>query len=504
MKKINIEPKVAKKIGLVVAINMLIGSMIGVGIFFKNNNIFAINDNNAIAVLIAWILSAIICLFTAISFAEISSSADSHSGIGGWCYELIGKKFGLFVKIIQPLFYFIVITFSISIFCSESIFNIFSASEKVHIGIIFLIGIVLFLFFLILNFLSIKHSGRFQSVITFLKFIPLFMVVIGGIYSGCNNTNNNLFATNMTFTSNNIIGILVSLPSILFAFDSFISIGVLSKDMKNPKRDVPFAVIVAMIIVGVIYTLVTVGQLLSNSGDIFAMFNKIIANEQAKKAVNIMISVFVTCSVIGVLNAFCATTIRGSNSLIEDHTIIYANQIDDFANRIIPTNNEYKGGLFLTFVFYLFVFIAILIPSLITNSDAWVDGISNFPTTFFFFIYGTVILFGLINRKTKKIQLQKVKGFCFYAVIAILGCYLVFFFQAFYTFTTATIINYNGIMNWGLFSTNNFVTRNWHGTLLFFIYFIIMFIYFIINKVILSKQNPKLRSYFIKAAIEYG
>lgn len=48
-----VNTKTAKKIGLFAAISMLIGSIVGVGIFFKNGNIFATNDYNAIGILVA-------------------------------------------------------------------------------------------------------------------------------------------------------------------------------------------------------------------------------------------------------------------------------------------------------------------------------------------------------------------------------------------------------------------------------------------------------------------
>lgn len=500
MKK-TVSTQTAKKIGLGLAINMLIGSVVGVGIFFKNNNVFINNDHNVIAILIAWLISGIISLFTAISFAEVGSSDTSHAGLGGWCENLISRNFGRFIKIIQPFFYFILISFSISIFSAEAILNIFGAGEKVHIGVVFVMAFILFFFFLGLNFFSLKTSGRFQNVATFLKFIPMLMVIIAGIIYGSQNSSNNLFVEfgERTDKSINFVGILISLPSILFAFDSFVSVGNMSKDMINPKRNVPIAVIVSMTIVTVFYLLVTIGQACSNSGDIYTLFNKVISDPNTQNAIRIILSIFIFICIIGVMNSFCLVVIRSCNSLIEENLIMNARQIKTLANRLLPTNSELKPGTFLAIVFYLFIFLMLLIPSCILNTDAYIDGISNLPTTFFFSIYATVILFGIINRKTKKRQVHKIKGFLFYAPIAVIGCYLVFFFQVFYTFTTATIINPTGIVNWGLFSTNGYQVHNWQATIVFFIYFVFMAIYFIINKVMISKQTIKYQDFRLDA-----
>jgi len=45
--------KTAKKVGLVSAVAVLIGSVIGIGIFFKNGGVFANNNNNPYGVLIS-------------------------------------------------------------------------------------------------------------------------------------------------------------------------------------------------------------------------------------------------------------------------------------------------------------------------------------------------------------------------------------------------------------------------------------------------------------------
>ena len=60
-----------KRFGFFTALSMVIGSVVGIGIFFKNGGVFATTEGNSISVLIAWILGGIISLFAALSFAEV-------------------------------------------------------------------------------------------------------------------------------------------------------------------------------------------------------------------------------------------------------------------------------------------------------------------------------------------------------------------------------------------------------------------------------------------------
>lgn len=498
----SVKQSTARKIGLFSAISLLIGSIIGIGIFFKNGNIFTTNDNNAIGILVAWILSGIISLCAAFSFAEVGSSNNSNAGVGGWCARLISNGFGRFVKIVQPTFYFTALSFSISIFASEAIFNIFNLSNQVHFGVILIVGLILFTFFLVFNFISLRVSARFQSVFTILKFVPLLMVIISGVVYGINNPDGSLLSPaqiEQHASSFNFGNVLICIPSILFAFDPFFGVGNLSKDMINPRRNVPLTIIISMIVVTVFYILVTIGQIMVGSGVVYNMFDIIFGDNQTVKVV---ISVFILIAIIGVLNSFCALIIRSYQSLIDERLIMKVNKLQSLASRLLPNyKNPYKAATLLAFFCYLVIFTILFIPSTILNTDAFVDGLSNFPVIFFFAIYGTAILGGIINRYTKKVEVMNIKGFLFFAPIAVVGCYLVSFSQLFYTFTTLSFMNPEGTLAWGLFSVNGFVTYNWMGSVFLFCYLFAMLAFYLINH--LSTKKYVRSSETFKEVINY-
>ena len=498
-----IQRTTAKKIGLVSAISMLIGSTIGVGIFFKNGNVFVANDYNSIAIIIAWLISGIISICCAFSFAEVGTSKQSHSGLGGWYEAIIGKRSGKFIKIIQPFFYFIIIAFSISIFAGEAIFNIFDASDKVNFGLIMLVGFCFFIAFLFFNFFAMNASAKFQIVATSLKFIPLLMVIFAGIIYGSMNPNTNLFNNISTSNESNIsfIGIVVSIPSILFAFDSFIGVGNLSLDMKKPKRNVPLSIVIGMVTVTVFYLLISIAQIMVGQGNVYSMFKFILqSNSTASNVVNIILSIFILVSIIGVLNAFSLVSIKSCQSLADENLIIGSSLFKNCSNMLFGTRKQDVGpGLLISITYYICLFILLLIPSAILNSDILIDGISNFPTTIFFGFYGTIILATLINRFTKKINLTKIRFFIPMAIIAIIGCYFVVGFQVFYTFLIQTILDFNKILPWGLFSSNGVLAYAWIGTLLMFLYLFSMILYYLFTAKF-SKPNNSLLMSFRKEA----
>nr|WP_318034577.1 amino acid permease [Mesomycoplasma hyorhinis] len=64
--------KNARKLGFFAALAMLVGSVVGVGIFFKNNSIQKVTDSQGITWLLAWVVGGVISLIVALNFSEIS------------------------------------------------------------------------------------------------------------------------------------------------------------------------------------------------------------------------------------------------------------------------------------------------------------------------------------------------------------------------------------------------------------------------------------------------
>ena len=467
--------KTAKKIGLFAAISVLIGSIIGIGIFFKNNTVFANNDYNGIGVIISWVLASVISLATAFSFAEIGFNHRDGAGLAGATERMYGHKFGRFIGFNNSFFYFAILNLSIAIFSAEAIVNIFVSKDitfTMHMAWVMVIALALIAIFILFNYLSLKWSSRFQMVSTILKFVPLLMVALAGIIYGAMNPDIGLFSghyTDSTGTQQNvgaisINGILSSIPAILFAYDSFLGVASLQGEMDNPQKKVPLTIIIGMGICIAFYLFITIGQIMVGQGSAYGVFDVIFKdNSTAANALRIVLSVFILVCVLGVLNALILVALRTFQYSVQ-YRIFYGYWLFDRFG-----GNNLKIGMIASFVIYGFWWIVFLIPSAILNTDAFVDGFSNFPTLFAFAIYGTVILKGWLNRFTKKIHVTKMPGFMFVAPIAVLGCYLAFGYQFFYFFSVNAFINPEATINWGLFATGGFQTKAYMASICFFV-----------------------------------
>lgn len=470
-KQVNTEPGVSRKtaasIGLFGAVSIIIGSTVGVGIFFKNGNIFRNNNGNPWGVLFSWIIAFVVALAIAYSFGEIVTckTKSANSGLAGWYERLIGYRSGRLVKILLPLLYYGIYVLVDAIFFSEAIFNCFSQGNKINCGnntmwyVIFVALAGIFVF-ATLNLFCSRALQKTSNVTTILKFIPLGLVILTGIIFGCINKDQNLFANDSITTIDgteysgqfSFTGMLDSLPAIFFAFDSFLIIGNIAGEMKNPNKNIPLSIVVSMVVAGILYLLVTIGQICVGCGSAYAVFDFVFAgNAIAKSAFHYIISIFIFISIFGVLNSMTMGAIRSFDSAVEEEIIVGSKWMKKVANGKFLM----KGFILLSFVtaFYTIIF---GIPSGVMNTDQIFDGVSNFIVLAFFGIYAVLSAASILNRYNGHApEVIKQKGQIPAAVIGSFGCFFIFGYGLIWQFCGNIAINANKQFEaWGLFIDN--------------------------------------------------
>lgn len=495
----------ARKIGFFSALAILIGSVIGIGIFLKNGSVFAANNQNGYGILISWIIAAVVSVCTAFSFAEVLSTEHSKAGLAGWAGKLIGKRTGYFIKVNMPFFYFSILMVTIFIFTGEALFSLFDPNQKIPFYWVVIASIFIFIGLVALNTFAFHASKQMQMVITIVKFIPIILVIILGFAFFNQVQGGNRFEVMETPNNGtqpigpiNPAGILSSLPAILFAFDSFLGVGNLSKEMKKPQM-VSKVIVVGMIFCSIIYILITVVQILVGKGIVSDVFAAIFSdNETAKTTFNYIVKISMFIAVFGVANSITMTSIRSFDYVIHERIIYKADVLYAMSGK-----REMIPGAILFTLSCIPWFAINLILAIVFKHDAFTDGISNFPTLFFFAVYGIVILFGIINRRTKKVKVEKVKGFMPIAIIACVGILIIFGYQFFYDFMYNAFSNPNGTLSWGVFygpSTADKV-KNWQGSIVFFS-FIILFIGMPFINYLLVKKDKERQAIKLKKEIK--
>lgn len=472
MSKTSVSKKTAGKIGLIGSISLIIATVVGVGVFFKNGSVFENNNYNAWGVLISWILAIIIALFTAFSFAEIvtvKGLKNPNAGLAGWSEKMVGYNFGRHVSLTQSTFYYPAKFVAMATFAAVAIFQVYftavgtdASYMKFHAGllgvddkyttlIVMGLAIALIAIFMTANLLSNKFGGVVSKGATFVKFVPIIMIILIGIIFGAlvggrmwNGTYidpSTEQIVEVSTTTPDVGGIFRSIPAILFAFDSFLIIGNVQKNVENPEKNVPLAIIISMLIAAIFQILITIGCITMGTGNPFTLLKNALDDKAhwAYVLCVVILSVSIVIATLGVINSYSMAGTRATQALVDDKTIFGYK----WASRL-SAKTPNLGGFTIYAIFICLIFFAVAIPSCILDTSHIYDGFSTLAVLFYFAIYGTTILGGLINRKTAKNSVHKVGYFIPFGIIAVIGCYFAFGYCAFYQFSAQVAMDGNG------------------------------------------------------------
>ena len=226
------------KYGLVTCIAMIIGVVIGSGIFFKSDNILIATNGNILLGALAFCIAAISIIFGSLTIAELAARNDKPGGIISYAEEAYNGGIGCALGWFQTFLYYptliAVVCYIVGVYM-EILFGIEGSLEtQILIGL----GTCIIVFGI--NAFSAKLAGFFQTTATVIKLIPLVLIGIFGLIWG--NPSAALHVTSSEVQGGTWLAALVP---IVFAFDGWIVATSISHEVKNSKRNVPLALICA-------------------------------------------------------------------------------------------------------------------------------------------------------------------------------------------------------------------------------------------------------------------
>ncbi|BCJ93511.1 hypothetical protein acsn021_10800 [Anaerocolumna cellulosilytica] len=302
--------------GLFTATTMIIGIVIGSGIFFKSDDVLIYTGGSVELGVIAFIIGAFSIIFGSLTLSEFAVRTKHDGGIIGYYEEFISVSsangFGWF----QTFIYFPTIIVVISWVTAIYIFSFLGIEGSVEQQVI--LGLIIFTVFYCINTLSYKLGGHIQNITTIVKLIPLFLIALTGLfYSG----QDIKIPEGTALIPNSNIGLawLAALPSIAFSFDGWIVSINITNEVENPKKNMPLALIIGPLTVLIVYLLYFLG-LNTMLGPDYIMAT---GNEAVNKAGEILFGnfgirlllIFIIISILGVVNGMTLGSIRMPQNL---------------------------------------------------------------------------------------------------------------------------------------------------------------------------------------------
>ncbi|HDH1881418.1 TPA: amino acid permease [Staphylococcus aureus] len=303
-----------KNIGFFSAFAIVMGTVIGSGVFFKISNVTEVTGTAGMA-LFVWFLGGIITICAGLTAAELAAAIPETGGLTKYIEYTYGDFWGFLSGWAQSFIYFPANVAALSIVFATQLINLFHLS----IGSLIPIAIASALSIVLINFLGSKAGGILQSVTLVIKLIPIIVIVIFGIFQSGDITFS-LIPTTGNSGNGFFTAIGSGLLATMFAYDGWIHVGNVAGELKNPKRDLPLAISVGIGCIMAVYLLINATflltlpiELLAGNLNAASDTSKILFGENGGKIITIGILI----SVYGTINGYTMTGMRVPYAMAE-------------------------------------------------------------------------------------------------------------------------------------------------------------------------------------------
>lgn len=387
------------------AISMVVGCVIGSGIFFKADDILiAVNGNVALG-LIGFLIVGIGVLFGALTISHYAELDTDNQGLIGYARMAAGRRFSYIVGWLMITCYFPTLMVILALITADYIGILLGVDSQLFITIATFILLASNLY---INVKYPKAAGQIQVFSTVAKLIPLVLIgVIGGIFF---TPSESASVSQAALTGGKPMTALIA---IAFAFDGWIVATNIADDLADSKRNLPRALAWGAVAIMVIYSVYFFGltKILSPAEIVSLGDEHIMVASQAlvgQIGANLML-VFIIISVYGGFNGMTLAFVRLPAELIEIDLMKVPTKYRD---------NKFKYSLVITIIITSFWFgfeQLIDYGYIFTNLDAPFD-ISSMPIVIIYIIY--IVLFLGVN---KFVTNQGYKKRLYFAIISLIA-----------------------------------------------------------------------------------
>lgn len=238
--------------GLFTSIGMIVGIVIGSGIFFKSDNILVATNGSILLGVLVFCIAAFGIIFGSLTISELASRDSKAGGIITYAENSYNEKVACAFGWFHTFLYYPTLIAVVSWVSGIYICILFGIEGGLLLQIAIGFGIMIFLY--IVNILSGRIGGYFQNISTVIKVIPLILIAIIGIIFGDNETAINL---NNSISESNVW--IFAIAPIAFSFDGWIISTSIAHEIKDSKKNLPKALITAPLFILLIYVLYFVG-----------------------------------------------------------------------------------------------------------------------------------------------------------------------------------------------------------------------------------------------------
>ena len=261
-------PTLKKELTLTNGVALVVGQIIGSGIFVSPNIVLRYSGSFGLSILL-WLLGAVVAVACGLSFCELGTFIKKCGGESGYILEAYSfrekKPWYRFVGSLLSFLFtwasaFIIRPASIailSIVFARYLSRPFYFDCDIPASIVKLIALSLVIVLAAVNCYSVKLVGHVATVFTSVKVLScVFIIIVGVVYVIEQRCFPVAYHQPFEGTENSPSSVAIALFAVLWAFNGWATLGYATEEMKNVEKNLPRSVIIGLSLVIAIYMVI--------------------------------------------------------------------------------------------------------------------------------------------------------------------------------------------------------------------------------------------------------
>ncbi|KOR13109.1 amino acid permease [Staphylococcus carnosus] len=335
-----------RNLGFFSAISIVMGTVIGAGVFFKVSSVVEVTGSTSMAMFV-WLLGGLVTICAGLTAAELAAAIPETGGLITYIEYTYGSFWGYLSGWAQAFIYFPANIAALAIVFATQLINLFHLKA----GWIVPIAILTALSIYFINCLGSKAGGMLQSITLVIKLIPIILIVVVGLFQD-SNVDFSLLPLQAGEHQGFFTALGAGLLATMFSYDGWMHVGTIAGELKNPKRDLPGAITIGLGAVMVVYLLINAAFLMT------LPISEISGNLNAASEASVrifgdgggkIVTIGIMVSVYGALNGYLMTGMRVPYAMAERNRLPFRN----FFLKLTPGQAPWAAGLVQQIIAYI-------------------------------------------------------------------------------------------------------------------------------------------------------
>ncbi len=326
--------RMKKNLGFMTATSLVVGCVIGAGVFFKPYAIYQATGGAPGMGILVWIIGGLISLFAALTFSEVAILIPKTGGMVAYLTDAYDERLGFLAGWMQVIIFYPAFLAGYGVKVGAEL------SEWIGPQLALPVAMAVILLLVALNCRGSGAAGGMQIVSTACKLIPLALLMVFGFIRG--GAARPLLSP-MVGEGKSLGGVLGStLLAVLFAFEGWTNVGAIAGEMKRPDRDLPRAIVAGVSIIMAVYLVINIAYLQVIPADELMNLESpaaAVATRLFGQSGGLLIKVGIIISVIGAANGFLMSGSRVAYQLAVQNTLPASRALARLNGSRVPANS---------------------------------------------------------------------------------------------------------------------------------------------------------------------